>query len=119
MAEIPLWGAVLIAFFLIIGSGLTLIGAVGLTIFNEFYDRLHAPTLGTTWGVGSIIIASLLFSSLIAHHLILHALLLTIFLVVTSPVTLMLLSRTAIQRNEIQDWQELLRKNDIQAEKEE
>lgn len=119
MAEIPLWGAILIAFFLMIGAGLTLVGAIGLTIFKEFYDRLHAPALGTTWGIGAIIIASILFSSFVEHRLILHEVLLTIFLVVTAPVTLMLLSRAAIERSEVQDWKKMTHKENAVPEKEE
>jgi multicomponent K+:H+ antiporter subunit G len=62
-AEIPLWVALLVAFFLVLGSVLTLLGAIGLVRFETFYQRVHAPTLGTTWGVGAILIASMIFFS--------------------------------------------------------
>jgi multicomponent K+:H+ antiporter subunit G len=78
-AEIPLWAALLIAFFLILGSGLTLLGTIGLLRFETFYQRIHAPTLGTTWGAGGILIA--------------------LFITVTTPVTLMLLARATLYRD--------------------
>lgn len=98
--DLPLWLAITITAFLLWGSGLTLIGAIGLTRGKTFYDRLHMPTLGTSWGVGGIIIASIIYSTMVEHRLVSHELLLAIFLIVTTPVTLMLLSRAAMQRDQ-------------------
>lgn len=39
--------AVLIALFVLIGTVLTLLGTVGLLRLGSFYERLHAPTLGS------------------------------------------------------------------------
>jgi len=39
-----------------IGAGLTLIGAIGVFKLQSFYDRIHAPTLGTSWGTAGIVI---------------------------------------------------------------
>ncbi|RFC65713.1 MULTISPECIES: monovalent cation/H(+) antiporter subunit G [Mesorhizobium] len=96
---LPLWAAILISAFLLIGSGLTLLGAIGLLKFGSFYRRLHAPTLGTTFGAGGILIASIIFSLFSQTRPFLHELLISVFVTVTTPVTLMLLSRAALFRD--------------------
>ncbi len=98
-AEIPLWVALLVAFFLVLGSGLTLLGAIGLVRFETFYQRVHAPTIGTTWGAGAILIASMLFFSIAQSRPVLHEILITVFVTVTTPVTLMMLARAAFYRD--------------------
>lgn len=98
-AEIPLWVALLVAFFLVLGSVLTLLGAIGLVRFETFYQRVHAPTLGTTWGVGAILIASMIFFSVAQSRPVLHEILVAVFVTVTTPVTLMLLARAAFYRD--------------------
>ncbi|EJF91585.1 monovalent cation/H(+) antiporter subunit G [Bartonella tamiae] len=108
--DLPLWLAIIIVTFLLWGSALTLIGAIGLTRAKTFYERLHMPTLGTSWGVGGIIIASMIYSTFIEHRLVIHELLLTFFILVTTPVTLMLLSRAAMHRDHTENWREISRK---------
>src|SRR5690606_21003529 len=99
----PLWAAVLIALFLVIGSSLTLLGTVGLVYLKSFYDRLHAPTLGTSWGTAGIIIASMLLFTLTGDRPILHEVLVGAFVMITTPVTLLLLGRAALQRDRSED----------------
>lgn len=99
LAELPLWAALLTAFFLILGAGLTLLGAIGLLQFQSFYERIHAPTLGTTWGAGSILIASMICFSVLQSRPVLHEILIAVFIVVTTPVSLMLLARSALFRD--------------------
>lgn len=98
-SEIPVWAAVLVAFFLLLGSGLTLTGAIGLLRLKSFYERMHAPTLGTTCGAGGILIASMIYFSALQARPVLHALLLAVFVVLTTPVSLMLLTRAALYRD--------------------
>lgn len=105
--DFPLWLSIVIVFFLLLGSGLTLIGAIGLNRAKSFYERLHMPTLGTSWGVSGIIIASIIYSTVSGHKLISHSILLAIFIIVTTPVTLMLLSRAAMQRDQSSNSSEL------------
>lgn len=105
--DFPLWFSIVIVFFLLLGSGLTLIGAIGLNRAKSFYERLHMPTLGTSWGVSGIIIASIIYSTVSGHKLISHSILLAIFIIVTTPVTLMLLSRAAMQRDQSSNSTEL------------
>ncbi len=105
--DFPLWLSIVIVFFLLLGSGLTLIGAIGLNRAKSFYERLHMPTLGTSWGVSGIIIASIIYSTISGHKLISHSILLAIFIIVTTPVTLMLLSRAVMQRDQSSNSTEL------------
>jgi multicomponent K+:H+ antiporter subunit G len=96
---IPLWAAIPAAFFLVLGAGLTLIGTIGLARLPSFYTRLHAPTLGTSWGTGGIVLASLIVSTFIEGRPVLHDLLIGLFVTVTTPVTLMLLGRATLYRD--------------------
>jgi multicomponent K+:H+ antiporter subunit G len=97
--DLPAWAALLTAALLLLGAGLTLIGTIGLVRFKTFYERVHAPTLGTTGGAGAILIASMLCFSVLQSRPVLHELLITAFVTVTTPVTLMLLARAAIYRD--------------------
>ena len=51
-AELPAWAALPTAAFVLLGAALTLIGSLGLLRLGSFYERVHAPTLGTTLGIG-------------------------------------------------------------------
>ncbi len=62
---LPDWVAVLTAILVLLGSILTLIGTIGLLRFKSFYARVHAPTLGTTLGIGCVLIASILYFSVL------------------------------------------------------
>lgn len=90
------WVAVPVALLLCVGGALTAIGALGLLRLHNFYSRVHAPTLGTTLGLGCILLASLVSSSALAQRLVLHELLIGVFIVVTAPVTTMVLLRAAL-----------------------
>lgn len=106
-SHIPMWLAVPIAFFLILGATLTMLGALGLARLRSFYDRIHAPTLGSSWGTAGILIASILFYSYGAGYPVLHDLVIGAFIMITTPVTLMILGRTALHRDhmELEDGQ--------------
>jgi len=98
-ADLPLWAALLVSFFLLLGATLTLLGTIGMVRFGSFYERVHAPTLGTTWGAGGILIASMILFSLLQSRFVLHEILIAVFMTVTTPVTLMLLARAALYRD--------------------
>jgi len=38
--ELPLWAAIIVVFFLLVGCGLTLLGTIGLATFRNFYDTI-------------------------------------------------------------------------------
>ncbi len=97
--SIPLWAAIPVGGLLVVGAFLTLIGAVGFLRLGTFYERIHAPTLGTSGGIGAIMIASMIFFSASTRSLVVHELLIGIFVTVTTPVTFMLLARAALHRD--------------------
>lgn len=98
-ADLPAWAALVTALLLLLGAGLALTGSLGLLRLGSFYERIHAPTLGATLGIGSVLIASMLFFSVLQTRLVLHEVLIAVFMVVTTPVTLMLLARAALYRD--------------------
>lgn len=98
-AGLPAWAAILVSVFLIIGAGLTVIGTIGFVRLPTFYERIHAPTLGTSWGTGGIVMASMIFFTVLATRPVVHEILIGIFVTVTTPVTLMLLARAALHRD--------------------
>ncbi|RJE88212.1 monovalent cation/H(+) antiporter subunit G [Paracoccus onubensis] len=99
LAAIPLWLALPIAFLVMLGATLTLIGAIGFLRLGNFYDRLHAPTLATSWGMGGIVLGSLLLATQVEGRIILHELVIAFAILITAPVTLMLLGRAALHRD--------------------
>jgi multicomponent K+:H+ antiporter subunit G len=97
-AAVPLWAAIPAAASLVIGASLTLIGAWGLVRLPSFYERIHAPTLGTSWGTAGIVTASMILFSVLESRPVLHEVLIGLFVTLTTPVTLMLLGRAALWR---------------------
>lgn len=99
LAGIPIWIALPVAILVMAGSSLALLGTIGLVQLRSFYDRLHAPTLGTSLGTGAILIASMLLFSWVESRPVLHELLLGVLILVTSPATYLLLGRAALHRD--------------------
>ena len=99
LANLPLWAALAIGILLVTGAAMTLLGAVGLLRFGSFYERIHAPTLGTTGGALCILVGSMICFSVLGTRLALHELLIATFLLVTTPISLMLLGRAALYRD--------------------
>lgn len=98
-AGLPVFAALLIAALVVSGAVLTLIGALGLLRLRSFYDRVHAPTMGTTLGTGLVLIASMVLFSTLQSRPVLHEILIGVFMTVTTPVTFMLLVRAATHRD--------------------
>jgi multicomponent K+:H+ antiporter subunit G len=100
---LPLWAALPAALLLVAGGLLALIGSLGLLRMPDFYARLHAPTLGTTLGTGCVLLASMLVTSALLHRPVIHEILIAVFMVVSAPVTAMLLIRAAVARRKARD----------------
>lgn len=98
-AELPLAVAALISVFVVAGAALTLLGAIGLLQLKSFYERVHAPTLGTTLGTGLVLVASIVLFSTLESRPVLHEVVIGVFMTITTPVTFMLLVRAARQRD--------------------
>jgi multicomponent K+:H+ antiporter subunit G len=102
-ADIPIGAAVAIAFFLLVGAVLALIGAIGFLRLPNFYERLHPPTLSTSWGTGGIMTASILYFSIAGGRLVVHEILIGLLITITTPVTFMLLARAALHRDRFEN----------------
>lgn len=95
--------AIIVSVLVLAGAGLTLLGVFGLVKLGSFYDRVHAPTLGTTLGMGLILLGSWLFFGLTDGRWLPRELLIGVFLTVTTPVTLILLARAALFRDRTEE----------------
>lgn len=97
--DIPGWAAIIVGLFLLTGAAITLVGTLGLLKLGTFYERVHAPTLGTTMGTIFILAASMVCFTVLQSRPVVHEVLIGIFITLTTPVTLMLLARAAIYRD--------------------
>lgn len=97
--DLPLWAAIAVGLFVLLGASITLIGTLGLLRLDNFYDRIHPPTLGSTLGTGCILIASMVCFSVLHSRPMVHEILIAIFVTLTTPITLMLLARAALYRD--------------------
>ena len=98
--DLPLPVAILTSVLILVGAGLTLIGAIGLMRLKSFYARVHPPTLGTTLGIGCVLLASMLYFSALQSRPVVHEILIAIFVTITTPISQMLLVSAALRR----DW---------------
>ena len=97
--DVPSLATILTATLLIAGAVVTLVGSFGLLRFRGFYQRVHAPTLGTTLGTIFITTASMIYFSALGTRPVLHELLVIVLVTTTTPITLMVLVRTALLRD--------------------
>ena len=98
-AALPSFIAWLVAVLVVAGAALALIGSIGLLRLRTFYERIHPPTMGTTLGLGLVLLASMILFSALEQRAVIHAIVIAVFVVVTAPVTYMLLVRAARQRD--------------------
>lgn len=108
---LPPWAAILSALLVVLGSGITLIGSIGLLRFKGFYERVHAPTLGATLGTASIVLASIICFSASQTRPVVHEILIGIFVTITTPVTLLLLVQATLYRDRLEKRDPLAGKN--------
>jgi multicomponent K+:H+ antiporter subunit G len=86
---------------LLIAAGiLAVLGSFGLLRMPDFFARMHPPAMGSTLGVGCVLIASMLVSSASVGRPVIHELSITLFIVMTAPVTAMMLVRAAVYRGD-------------------
>ncbi len=102
-ADIPALVAVLTAVLLVGGAAITLVGAIGLLRLRTFYQRVHAPTLGMTLGAVCVSLASMIYFSALGARPVVHEVLIVIFVLFTTPITLLILVRAAVFRDRPDD----------------
>lgn len=100
--ELPVPVAIFVALLLVTGAGLVLTGMLGLTRLGNFYQRVHAPTLGTSMGTLLILSASVIYFTVSRGSLVLHEVILGVFLTITTPVSLMLIVRAGLHRDQME-----------------
>lgn len=99
LQALPAWVALLVSLLALAGALLTCIGAAGLLRMNNFYRRVHTPTLGTTLGLYLILLAAIIFFTFQQGRLVLNLIVIGASITVTTPITLMLLVRAALARD--------------------
>lgn len=87
------------AILVLAGALLAFLGSLGLLRLKTFYERVHPPTMGTTLGIGLVLIGSMLYFSSLESRLVVHEILIGVFMTLTTPVTYMLLVRAALHRD--------------------
>lgn len=110
LTDLPTWVAIPVCILLLLGSTITLIGSIGLIRLKTFYGRLHAPTLGASAGTVLICTASMITFAVLQNRWILHEVLIIVFVILTTPVTLMLLGQSALYRDRIEGKNDVPRK---------
>lgn len=109
-ADVPAWAAIVVVALAVIGSALSLLGAVGLVRLKTFYERVHAPTLGATLGMALVLLASIVWFTTVERRFMPREILIGLFLTVTTPVTLILLARAALFRDRTEGAEDTPRK---------
>ncbi|MTH63547.1 monovalent cation/H(+) antiporter subunit G [Paracoccus shanxieyensis] len=97
--QLPPVAAIIIAIFVVLGSTLALLGSVGLFRLKSFYQRLHAPTMAYSYGTLLIVVGSMAMFSLLEKRPVLHELVIGAFMLITPPITLLMLGRAALRRD--------------------
>src|SRR5690554_495213 len=70
IVTLPLWVSLPVIFFLILGSLIILIGALGLMRLPHFYQRIHGPAISVTLGAGCLLIASMIYFTALQSRLV-------------------------------------------------
>lgn len=98
MPDLPAWAALTVSFLMIVAGFFAVTGSAGLLRLRDFYSRMHAPTLANTLSAFCLVVSTIIVASFGEHRMVVHSLLVSFFLIITSPVTAMLLMRAAIKR---------------------
>ena len=100
--NLPPWAALLVGLLLLSGASITLLGTIGLISLKTIYERMHAISMGATLGAICILLASIISFSVMQNRPVIHEILIFLFVTITTPVTMMLVSRAAIYRDRIE-----------------
>jgi multicomponent K+:H+ antiporter subunit G len=99
-AELSAVATILVSAFVVVGAAFTLVGTIGLVRLRTFYQRIHAPTLGTTLGTVCIAVASMIYFTAAGARPVIYELALIAFITVTTPAGLIILVRAALLRDD-------------------
>ena len=90
------------ALLILAGAFFAFLGSVGLVRLETFFERVHPPTMGTTLGAALVLMGSMLHFGVVESRPVLHEALIALFLLVTTPVTYLLLGRAALDRDPVE-----------------
>ena len=99
LAAVPSWVALVIGVLVFAGALIACIGSAGLLRLDTFYRRVHAPTLGTTLGMYLVLAGTIVFFWVGEGRPALHVILVGVCVSITTPISLMLLARAALERD--------------------
>jgi multicomponent K+:H+ antiporter subunit G len=80
------------------GALLAFVGSLGLLRMKTFFERVHPPTMGATLGTAFVLAGSMLYFTALESRLVLHEILIGVFMMLSTPVTYVLLGRAALRR---------------------
>jgi multicomponent Na+:H+ antiporter subunit G len=86
---------ILIGFFIVVGSLLTVVASIGVIRLPDVYTRNHAASKASTLGIMSILLGTFLYFLFIEDHFDSRLLLGIAFIFMTGPVSGHLISRAA------------------------
>ncbi|MGN6788121.1 MAG: monovalent cation/H(+) antiporter subunit G [Rhodanobacteraceae bacterium] len=98
-AAMPPWLALVVSVLVLAGALLACIGSAGLLRLTTFYRRVHAPTLGTTLGMYLLLTGTIVFFWAGEGRPALRVILIGVCISLTTPISLMLLARAALERD--------------------
>jgi multicomponent K+:H+ antiporter subunit G len=98
LADLPPAVAAVVALLVLAGAVLTFVGALGLLRLPTFYERVHAPTMGTTLGTALVLAASIVLFTALESRPVLQEIAIAVFMTITTPVTFLLLLRATVRR---------------------
>lgn len=97
----PLWVTIPGTVLLVLGGLATLVGSLGLLRLRDFFSRMHGPSMTNTMAVAAVLLTSILTSSSLAGRASLHEVLIALFVIVTAPITSIMLVQAALYRNRV------------------
>jgi len=108
MSEIPLpmWVTLPGTVLLVLGGLTSLVGSLGLLRLRDFFMRMHATSMTTTVSSGAILIASILASTAVMGRPSVHELLITLCVLMSAPITAVVLLQAALHRNRERESEE-------------
>lgn len=115
MTAVPPAVEAIVAALALVGAVAALVGSFGLVSLASFFQRFHAPALGTTLGTWSLALAMALELSFASGRPFVHALLVPVFSAMTAPVTTIFLMRAALFRRRAAETRDLPRADRTEA----
>lgn len=95
---LPVWVQIIIAVPLLVSAVFTMLAALGLMRFDNFYLRMHPTAIVYTLGVWCVCLSSFIFFSIIQEKPPVYMAVIILAIVITMPITTVILARTVLFR---------------------